>query len=108
MTALGPDGDGEQERAALAMAGLAGHEIEGYGGGVDGQGGNGNGNSPMNGFRMSSEMTSLFEAALGVGHSAGGGGGYLDEGVGVGGVGGVGSHAFGGDEELYRQLRDLF
>lgn len=119
------------ESAALAMAGLAGHEI-GYEGGINGIGGNGNGggqgNSP-NGYQMSHDMTTLFEAALGsVGASVGGGNvngnqvsgpgvsgvgnGYvLAEGEGMGGVGGgggIGSNVFGGDEELYRQLRDLF
>lgn len=107
--------------AALAMAGLAGHEISGMGVGVGGYGGEivGTGNSPMNGFQMSTEMTNLFEAALGsVGMNGGsggsggnlrsapaGGGGYvpLED-----GLGSIGSNVFGGDEELYRQLRDLF
>lgn len=69
--------------AALAMAGLAGHEISGmginHGGGYVGGAGEGvvSNNSPMNGFQMSCEMTSLFEAALGsVGmHGNGNGGG---------------------------------
>jgi len=80
----------------------------------------GNGDIPMNGFQMSHEMTTLFEAALGsVGMNNGTNngtnnvtnngtnGGYvpIQEGD---ALGGVGSNVFGGDEELYRQLRDLF
>lgn len=109
--------DDAHSSAALAMAGLAGHEISGMG--VNGFGGDGLvggiGNSPMNGYQMSTEMTHLFEAALGsVGMngsgshpsgtpSAGANFASLDD-----GLGGVGSNFFGGDEELYRQLRDLF
>ncbi|KAF8853247.1 fungal-specific transcription factor-like protein [Acephala macrosclerotiorum] len=106
--------------AALAMAGLAGHEISGMGinGFVGGDGsGTGvtNGNSPMNGFQMSCEMTSLFEAALGsVGINGtngsganGNGGGYVQIQDGDA-LAGIGSNVFGGDEELYKQLRDLF
>jgi hypothetical protein len=122
--------------AALAMAGLAGHEISSlsgayvdghaHGHGVLGAGGNGagisgtgTGNSPMNGFQMSHEMTNLFEAALGsVGAGINGSGNangnsngtsYVPLGGGASDLGSVhGSHVFGGDEELYRQLRDLF
>lgn len=107
--------------AALAMAGLAGHEISSIGshfaqdaihGGIGRE--RENGNSPMNGFQMSHEMTNLFEAALGsvgMNGSTNGNphGGYsappMQEGE---GMNGVGSNVFGGDEELYRQLRDLF
>lgn len=104
------DGDRGHEDAALAMAGLAGHEIQGFEG-VRG--------SP-DGFRLSHDMTSLFEAALGsvgVGVGVEGRGGYAsgigDAGGGGGdlngnGVNGIGSQVLGGDEELYRQLRDLF
>lgn len=108
--------------AALAMAGLAGQPIQSQlmGGSaafgapaIDGE-------SPeVNGFHMSNEMTNLFEAALGAG--TGLQGGYTpapdgDAGMagqimmnGAGGMGGgSGSGMFGGDEELYRQMRDLF
>ncbi|KAG0649902.1 putative transcriptional regulatory [Hyphodiscus hymeniophilus] len=95
--------------AALVMAGLAGHEISGLEG-VFGQDGNvnglngGSGKSPMDGFQMSNEMTNLFEAALGsVGMN---GNGYVP--LQDGDLSGVGSNVFGGDEELYRQMRDLF
>jgi hypothetical protein len=99
--------------AALAMAGLAGHEISGLGAfgqdnGVNGMQ-SGSGNSPMNGFQMSHEMTNLFEAALGsVGMNGNGApnGGYVQ--MQDGDLAGIGSNVFGGDEELYRQLRDLF
>lgn len=124
--------------AALAMAGLAGHEISGIGngfvqdngsntGGVGGLNGSGNVNASANGsgpdgFQMSHDMTSLFEAALGsVGINNGNGGssntggavgsasgGYIPMQDGDSLVGGVGSNAFGGDEELYKQLKDLF
>ncbi|THV44094.1 hypothetical protein BGAL_0736g00020 [Botrytis galanthina] len=103
--------------AALAMAGLAGHEITGMGGGYDtnghghGQGmGTGSGSSPMTGNQMSYEMTHLFEAALGMGngHNGYGVGNGMDGTPGVGDdVGGVGP-AFGDGDELFRQMRDLF
>ncbi|KAN0117483.1 Fungal specific transcription factor domain containing protein [Hyaloscypha variabilis] len=96
--------------AALAMAGLAGHDIGlGSAFGGDGMnGGLGTGNSPMNGFQMSHEMTNLFEAALGsVGQGMNGNGGYVQIPDGDA-LAGIGSNVFGGDEELYRQLRDLF
>lgn len=116
----GPNMEDPHSSAALAMAGLAGHEISGLSGNFvqDGHGGmvreRENGSSPMNGFQMSNEMTNLFEAALGsvgMNGSTNGtsNGGYnvppIQEGD---GINGVGSNVFGGDEELYRQLRDLF
>jgi len=113
---LAPDVNGSEDphsSAALAMAGLAGHEISGLGSGfpVDGamNGGGMSGNSP-NGFQMSLDMTSLFEAALGsVGMNGtpynGNGSGQLQDGD---ALAGIGSNVFGGDEELYRQMRDLF
>ncbi len=98
--------------AALAMAGLAGHEITslgttfGHDGNVNGLNGGGGENSPMNGFQMSHEMTTLFEAALGsVGMNGNGGYVPLHDGD---ALAGVGSNVFGGDEELFRQMRDLF
>ena len=96
--------------AALAMAGLAGHEISGLGSafGQDGMNVLGTGNSPMNGFQMCHEMANLFEAALGsVGQGMNGNGGYVQIPDGDA-LAGIGSNVFGGDEELYRQLRDLF
>ncbi|KAF7860778.1 hypothetical protein EAF04_008296 [Stromatinia cepivora] len=108
--------DDAHSSAALAMAGLAGHEITGLGAGFDtngsGQGmGAGTGSSPMTGNQMSYEMTHLFEAALGlgVGHNGYGVGNGMDGTPGVGGdnVVGVGP-AFGEGDELFRQLRNLF
>jgi hypothetical protein len=98
--------------AALAMAGLAGHDI-GLGHPFGGEGVNGgglaSGNSPMNGFQMSHEMTNLFEAALGsVGQGMNGNGGTYVQIPDGDALAGIGSNVFGGDEELYRQLRDLF
>jgi hypothetical protein len=105
--------------AALAMAGLAGHEISGLGNAfaqdnsncVNGIAGGGTVNTPMNGFQMSYEMTNLFEAALGsVSWKDGANAGYVGLSAQEGGdnIPGVGSNVFGGDEELYRQMRDLF
>lgn len=103
--------------AALAMAGLAGHEITGLGAGFDtnshGSGpgmGTGSGSTPMTGNQMSYEMTNLFEAALGMGgaHNGYGVGNGMDETPGAGGDSmGVGA-VFGEGDELFRQFRDLF
>lgn len=124
-TTRGGSMDDPHSSAALAMAGLAGHEISGMHGfiGQDGRAGGGGGvanggglgNSPVNGFQMSHEMTNLFEAALGAG--TGIHGGYTgtpqmgDSGVSNGeNMAGMvgGANVFGGEDELYRQLRDLF
>jgi len=95
--------------AALAMAGLAGHEISSlatFNAPVASSS-----NSPMDGYQMSNEMTNLFEMALGSvginGNGSSSNGGFipLPEGD---SLTGIGSNVFGGDEELYRQLRDLF
>ncbi|RDW71865.1 hypothetical protein BP5796_07899 [Coleophoma crateriformis] len=94
--------------AALAMADLAGQEISTltniYGGNQDNNGAkNGSSGSPMNGFQMSHEMTALFEMALqGVNGQSGFAGmdGNRDD--------PLGANAFGGEEELYRHMRDLF
>jgi hypothetical protein len=96
--------------AALAMAGLAGHEISSLGNFTqDGRGGM-NDSSPMNGFQMSHEMTNLFEAALGnVGMNNSHGGGYIPISDGeFQPTVGIGSNVFGSEDELYRQLKDLF
>ena len=74
----------------------------------------------VDGFMMSEEMTSLFEAALGAGTGLQGGytpgheaeagmqgamaGGMMGNGL----LGAGGGGMFGGEEELYRHLRDLF
>lgn len=90
--------------AALAMAGLAGHEISalpntfGQGPIAPGE------NSPMNGFQMSHEMTNLFEAALGNGSLNNGANGAYTP---ISGDG-LAGNAFGGDEQLYMRMRDLF
>jgi hypothetical protein len=106
---LGPEDP--HSSAALAMAGLAGHEISGLSGAfgqdahLNGLSG-GSGNSPMNGFQMSHEMTNLFEAALGsVGMNGNGNYVPLQDGD---ALTGIGSNVFGGEEELYRQLGGLF
>lgn len=103
--------DDPHSSAALAMAGLAGHEISGLSN-FNQEGPNINGgtsNSPMNGFQMSHEMTTLFEAALGsVGMNGTNGNGHYPAVQDGEQLAGVGSNVFGGDEELYKQLRDLF
>ncbi|PQE30615.1 hypothetical protein CJF32_00009850 [Rutstroemia sp. NJR-2017a WRK4] len=114
--------DDAQSSAALAMAGLAGHEISGLAAGFENVGSTGT--SPMTGNQMSYEMTNLFEAALGMGgnghanghasvngNAHGNGNGYpVGSGLDANGVDAVsGSGVFvGGEEELFRQLRDLF
>ena len=117
------EGEGEDPHssAALAMAGLAGQPIPAHtmgGFGAGGQGAVVDGESPeVNGFHMSNEMTHLFEAALGAGTGLQGGytpgadgemGGAAQMLVGMPNGGAGGSGIFGGDEELYRQMRDLF
>jgi hypothetical protein len=89
--------------AALAMAGLAGHEISSLGRFGEGYP---NGDSPMNGFQMSHEMTTLFEAALGSVGMNGSNAGYVP--MDGPAMAAVGSNVFGGDEQLYQQLKDLF
>jgi hypothetical protein len=99
--------DDPHSSAALAMAGLAGHEISALGNTFVQESISGSGNSPMNGFQMSHEMTNLFEAALGNGAlNNGTNGGYPHIGGDV--LTSIGSNAFGGDEQLYQRMRDLF
>ncbi|TVY88261.1 Aurofusarin cluster transcription factor [Lachnellula willkommii] len=118
---LSPDIDRSEDphsSAALAMAGLAGHEISGLGNAYEGMNGmNGNGSGP-NGFQMSLDMTSLFETALGSARMNGNGNGNgQNTGTPYNGhvtlgdgdvLSGIGSNVFGGDEELYNQMKDLF
>lgn len=107
--------DDPHSSAALAMAGLAGHDIPSMNNSFMARDSVPIDNSPMNGFQMSHEMTNLFEAALG-NVAQNGNTGYLGpaiEGVSDGGMGNIGasmagSNVFGGEDELYRQLRDLF
>lgn len=76
------DDEDPHSSAAVAMAGLAGHPVEGMGVYTSPQGASSVGSSPMNGQQMSYELTTLFEAAGGVSvHGAtssggGNGGGY--------------------------------
>lgn len=105
--------DDAHSSAALAMAGLAGHEITGLGGGFDTNSGmgTGTGSSPMTGNQMSYEMTNLFEAALGMGngHNGYGVGHGIAGTPGVGGDNVIGAGAvFGEGDELFRQFKDLF
>lgn len=74
---------------------------------------NDDGNGP-NGFQMSLDMTSLFEAALGSVRMNGNGqnaGTPYNGNVPLGDgdvLSGIGSNVFGADEELYNQMKDLF
>lgn len=63
-----PNSNDDHSNAAVAMAGLAGHPIEGLSvyGAVNGV--NGLGNSPLDGMQISQELTNLFEAAGGIGN----------------------------------------
>ena len=77
--------------------------------------------SSQNGFMLSSEMTNLFEAALGSGQNTTSGGGAPGQ-SGTGGYVGLnsvvqegagamqvpGNAVFGGDEHLYRHVQVLF
>jgi hypothetical protein len=110
-------GEDPHSSAALAMAGLAGHEISSLNNYSMQQERGALGNSPISGFQMSHEMTNLFEAALGSASALNGSAhGYAgtglqdgDNGIGIGAAVALGgSNAFGGDDELYRQMRDLF
>jgi hypothetical protein len=109
--------DDAHSTAALAMAGLAGHEISGMGPVYSHDSENAiatadTRNTPINGFQMSHEMTTLFEAALGsIGTSGnndapGSNEGYVP--MSDAELASVGSNVFGGGEELYNQMRDLF
>lgn len=106
----GMNGDVEDPHssAALAMAGLAGHEISTLGNTFVQEGMAGSGNSPVNGFQMSHEMTSLFEAALGNGALTNGTNGGYSQIEGADALTGSASSAFGGDEQLYLRMKDLF
>lgn len=113
---LSPDGmsngiNGQVEdphsSAALAMAGLAGHEISAVPSTFGQEGMAGGENSPMNGFQMSHEMTNLFEAALGNGTLNNGANGAYTP-MGGDALTGITNNAIGSDEQLYLRMRDLF
>ncbi|CBX92425.1 hypothetical protein IAQ61_006180 [Plenodomus lingam] len=96
--------------AAVAMAGLAGHQVDEMALYANGRNGGTNLDTPHG---MASDLTTLFEAAGGTfqlngfGHGAGAGT-DIREGVGTGG-GGDFAHAFGHEnEELAKIMRDLF
>ncbi|KAG9245625.1 fungal-specific transcription factor domain protein [Calycina marina] len=92
--------------AALAMAGLAGHDLSlnNY----DGLTG-GNSSSP-DGYQMSNEMTNLFEMALGTVGMNGNAGTQINSYAPLpeGDTLGIGSNVFSSDEDFYRQMQDLF
>ncbi|KAF2154722.1 fungal-specific transcription factor-like protein [Myriangium duriaei CBS 260.36] len=102
-----PDAEDPNRSAALAMAGLAGHNVDGFGYGIakgwpQTPGGGGHFASPEN---MANDLTKLFEAAgafegqngfAGVLGDNGGGGGAATEG------------GFAGEDELSKIMRDLF
>jgi hypothetical protein len=113
---LSPDGvsngvNGQVEdphsSAALAMAGLAGHEISALPSTFGQEGMAGGENSPMNGFQMSHEMTNLFEAALGNGTLNNGTNSAYTP-MGGDALTGISNNAIGSDEQLYFRMQDLF
>lgn len=111
---FGQDSNDPHSTAAVAMAGLAGHPMEGLSvyGPVNGVGELGN--SPLNGLQMSHELTNLFEAV-------GSFNGFMPSSTGPDNINGfVGadgeiqntgeglSGILGGEEEFSRVIRDLF
>ncbi|KAF2401524.1 fungal-specific transcription factor domain protein [Trichodelitschia bisporula] len=108
-TALDPVVDAHST-AAVAMAGLAGHQVDEMALYANGTSGIAMNNDSPNG--MANDLTSLFEAAGGsyAGIMAGGsGGGYMTAGPGADGVSGEGlGSVFGNQDEISRILGSLF
>lgn len=63
------DANDPHSSAAVAMAGLAGHQVDEMAAYASAQNSSSLGSSPMNGQQMSNELTNLFEAAGGLGNS---------------------------------------
>lgn len=111
--ALG-DANDPHSSAAVAMAGLAGHQVDESAIFPQVPGASALGTSPMNGLQMSYELTNLFEAAGGHGlvpvnpQGTVGLNGYVgQQGEMCQGVEGS-SGMFGNEEEFSRIMRDLF
>ncbi|GKZ62757.1 hypothetical protein AnigIFM50267_010167 [Aspergillus niger] len=111
---FGSDSNDPHSSAAVAMAGLAGHQIEDLSvyGPMNGIGELGN--SPLNGLQMSHELTNLFEAVGGFGN-------FMASGTPAEGINGFVGHdgeiqntgeglsgVLGDEGEWSRVIRDLF
>ncbi|MCJ1438816.1 hypothetical protein MMC27_008206 [Xylographa pallens] len=112
-----PDIDDPHSSAAVAMAGLAGHQVDELTIFPPSHDHNALGSSPTNGQQMSYELTNLFEAAGGYNGvmpanvPAGGMSGYAgetrDASQGYGGMTGM-SGLYGNEEEFARIMRQCF
>ncbi|PYI10363.1 fungal-specific transcription factor domain protein [Aspergillus sclerotiicarbonarius CBS 121057] len=111
---FGSDSNDPHSTAAVAMAGLAGHQIEDLSVYGSMNGVTELGNSPLNGLQMSHELTNLFEAVGGIGN-------YIAPGTGSDGINGFVGHdgeiqntgeglsgVIGDEGEWSRVIRDLF
>ncbi|PYI20937.1 fungal-specific transcription factor domain protein [Aspergillus violaceofuscus CBS 115571] len=111
---FGTDSNDPHSSAAVAMAGLAGHQIEDLSvyGSVNGAGELGN--SPLNGLQMSHELTNLFEAVGGFGNFMNSGGaseslnGFIGQDGEIQNTGEGLSGVLGDEGEWSRVIRDLF
>ena len=112
-----PDIDDPHSSAAVAMAGLAGHQVDDLTGFPPSHDHHALGSSPTNGQQMSYELTNLFEAAGGYNGMipanvpASGTSGYVgeprDASRGYGGMPGM-SGLYGNEEEFARIMRQCF
>ncbi|RAH41501.1 transcription factor domain-containing protein [Aspergillus brunneoviolaceus CBS 621.78] len=111
---FGTDSNDPHSSAAVAMAGLAGHQIEDLSvyGSVNGTGELGN--SPLNGLQMSHELTNLFEAVGGFGNFMTSGGaseslnGFIGQDGEIQNTGEGLSGVLGDEGEWSRVIRNLF
>ena len=111
---FGSDSNDPHSTAAVAMAGLAGHQIEDLSVYGPMNGVTELGNSPLNGLQMSHELTNLFEAVGGVGNFIGSGttsdgiNGFVGHDGEIQNTGEGLSGVIGDEGEWSRVIRDLF
>ena len=109
------DPDDAHSSAAVAMAGLAGHQVDQRAAFTTAQQQSSLGNSPLDGQQMRDELTNLFEAAGGYGNNLFASGQALDgvnnfvgsQGETVPATGGI-SGVYGNDGEFSRIMEPLF
>ena len=109
------DPDDAHSSAAVAMAGLAGHQVDQRAAFTSAQQQSSLGNSPLDGQQMRDELTNLFEAAGGYGSNLFASGQALDgvnnfvgsQGETVPATGGI-SGVYGNDGEFSRIMEPLF